>query len=204
MSLKSPRKFFDSVKAGILGPSLDDNEVSGCNAIMEAFEGFPVADVSYALGTAFLETGGAMQPIKEWGGPKYFHKMYDINGARPAKARELGNIHPGDGVLFCGRGYPQVTGRKNYTLAEKVFGIPFSTDPDQMLKSGPAAKVMAHFMRHGLFTGRKLADTLPRSGPATLGQFTATRPVINGRDRAADVARFAMSFQGAVLLGDWQ
>jgi putative chitinase len=204
MTLNSPRKFYESVRQGILGPTLSPDEVSGCTAILDAFEGHPVADVSYALGTAFLETGGTMQPIQEYGGPKYYHKMYDIMGARPAKARELGNIHPGDGILFPGRGFPQVTGRKNYTLAEKIFGIPFSTQPELMLKSEPAAKVMQHFMKLGLFTGRKLADTLPRSGPATLGQFTASRPIINGRDRAADVARFAMSFQGAVLAGEWK
>jgi putative chitinase len=36
--------------------------------------------------------------------------MYDIEGDRPWKALELGNTHPGDGVLFHGRGYVQLTG----------------------------------------------------------------------------------------------
>lgn len=199
----SKRIFFDEVRTGILGPTLDAGEVSGCEAILDAFTGFPLADVSYALGTAFLETGATMQPIKEWGGPKYFHKMYDIQGDRPAKARELGNLSPGDGIKYCGRGFPQVTGRRNYALAEKVFGIPFVDDPDKMLEPGPAAKVMAHFMKNGLFTGRKLADYLPRSSAATLAQFTPARRIINGTDRASDVARFALSFQGALAKGGW-
>jgi len=50
------------------------------------------------------ETASTMQPIKEIGNAAYFKRMYDIEGARPAKARELGNIHPGDGAKFCGMG----------------------------------------------------------------------------------------------------
>jgi len=195
--------FFDRVRAGILGPTLDTGEVSGCEAIIAAFAGFPLADVAYALGTAFLETGGTMRPIKEWGGEKYLHRMYDIQGARPAKARELGNLTPGDGVKYCGRGYPMATGKRNYAVAEKVFGIPFVSDPDKMMVPVNAAKVMAHFMKGGLFTGKKLADYLPRTGPATLDQFKRARPIINGTDRAADVASFAMKFQSALQAAGW-
>lgn len=201
--LARPSAFFAHLRDGILGPTLSPGEVSGCEAITHAFGQFPLADVAYALGTAFLETGGSMQPIKEWGGDKYFHKLYDIQGARPAKARELGNVNPGDGVKFCGRGYPQVTGRKNYALAEKLFGIPFTSNPDLMLQSDPAAKVMAHFMKHGLFTGKKLADYLPRIGPANKAEFTGARRIINGVDRASDVASFALSFQDALQEGEW-
>jgi putative chitinase len=200
----SPRIFFDRVRAGILGPTLDAGEVAGCEAIIAAFAGSPIADVAYALGTAFLETGGTMQPIMERGGPKYFHRMYDIQGDRPKKARELGNLSPGDGVKYPGRGYPQTTGKRNYALAEKVFGIPFVSNPDLMMVSENAAKVMAHFMKGGLFTGKKLADFLPRTGPANLAQFKKSRPIINGTDRAADVAAFAMQFQTALQAGGYQ
>ncbi len=203
MSLKSPRLFFDSVKAGILGPTLSTGEVEGCNAILEAFEGFPIADVAYALGTAYHETASSMMPIKEYGGPSYFFRMYDINGARPHIARQLGNINPGDGAKYPGMGYPQCTGRKNYTLAAKVFGIPFVENPGLMMQPENAAKVMAHFMKNGLFTGKKLADYLPRSGPATLSQFTPARRVINGMDRASKVAGHAMAFQPALQVGGW-
>ncbi len=202
-ALARPSAFFAHLRDGILGPTLSPGEVAGCEAITDAFAQFPIADVAYALGTAFLETGGTMQPIKEWGGEKYFFKLYDINGARPAKARELGNIHPGDGVKFCGRGYPQCTGRKNYALAEKIFGIPFTSNPDLMLQSDHAAKVMAHFMKHGLFTGKRLADYLPRIGPANKAEFRPCRRVINALDRADDVAAFAMQFQAALVEGEW-
>ena len=203
MSLANPAAFYDLLRTGLLGPALSPDEVDGCDAILTAFEGSPLADAAYALGTAFLETGGTMQPIKEWGGPKYFFKMYDIQGSRPAKARELGNLVPGDGARYAGRGYPQVTGRNNYALAEKLFGIPFVTDPDQMLKPEPAARVMAHFMKGGLFTGKKLSDYLPRIGKASRAEFTQARRVINGQDRADAVAGFALETQDALSAGGW-
>lgn len=203
MSLSNPSAFYLAVRSGILGPTLSEDEVSGCTAILTAFKGFPIADAAYALGTAFLETGGTMQPIKEWGGPKYFHRMYDIHGARPSKAVELGNTTPGDGAKFCGRGYPQVTGRKNYALAEKLFGVPFCSEPDRMLEPMNAGRVMARFMQDGLFTGKKLADYLPREGRASRGGFRFARQIINGMDRADDVAGFALEFQDALVAGGW-
>ncbi len=42
-------------------------------------------------------------------------------GAAPAKARELGNINPGDGARFHGRGYVQLTGAQQLRQdAEKI------------------------------------------------------------------------------------
>ena len=210
MPLANPSKFFADLRTGILGPTLEPLEVEGVNAILDAFAGHPIADVAYALGTTYLETGSSMQPVKEanWLSPaaaqRYFMKMYDITGERPKKARELGNLRPGDGALYAGRGFPQVTGGNNYRLAAKVFGIPFDVNPDLMMDPLPAAKVMAHFMTFGLFTGRKLTDTLPRNRPATLAEFTKSRSIINGTDRAADVAAFAMKFQNALTAGGYQ
>ncbi len=206
----SHRLFFDHLRAGILGPTLDPQEVSGCEAILAAFAGFPLADVAYALGTAYLETAGTMQPVREayWlsdaQAEKYFMKMYDVTGARPKVAKALGNTKPGDGAKYPGMGYPQTTGLSNYQKAQDVFGIPFVDQPKLMMKSENAAKVMAHFMKSGLFTGKRLADYLPRSGPATFAQFKSARPIINGSDRAADVATFAMKFQPALQAGGWQ
>lgn len=196
-----PAKFFAAARGGILGPSLDSGEVQGCEAIIAAFAGHPIVDVAYALGTAYLETAHTMQPIKEFGGPKYFFRMYDINGQRPHVARQLGNTQPGDGAKYPGRGYPQVTGRRNYQLAQDVFGIPFVAQPELMMVPVNAAKVMEHFMKLGLFTGKMLATYLPRTGLATRSQFVPCRRVINGIDRADDVADYAFAFQSYLVEG---
>ncbi len=193
--------FYKAIRGKLFGASLDQSEVDGCEALLAVLDGLPLSYMAYGLATPYLETGGTMQPIKEWGGPAYFKRMYDIQGARPQKAKELGNIHPGDGVKYCGRGYPQVTGRNNYAKAEAIFGIPFVADPDLMLDAGNAGKVMRHFMERGLFTGKKFSDYLPEYGPATLDQFRAARRIINGQDRSLDIAKDALVFQDALVMG---
>ena len=193
------KNFFDIVRNGLLGPTLSADEVAGCNAILDAFEGTRVMDKAYALATAYLETNHTMLPVVEayWLSPNaryaYCTRMYDIKGARPAKARELGNLQPGDGALYCGRGYCQVTGRKNYQDLDNRLGYhgALVKNPDMMLQPEVAAKVMALGMKLGSFTGRKLSDFQP-------GQYVEMRTIINGHDRAQDIADFAKSFEVAV------
>ena len=50
-------------------------------------------------------------------------------------------------------------------------------------------------MTEGWFTGKRFASYLPAKGPATTVQFTSTRRIINGIDRAEKVAGYAMSLQ---------
>jgi putative chitinase len=198
--------FFQAVRDGkLLGPVLSEGEVQGCEAIMAACgqEGWPIGDTAYALATAYHETAGTMQPIKEYGGPAYFTRMYDITGARPGKARELGNTAPGDGAKYPGRGYVQLTGRANYAKASKVVGVDLVADPDAAMRPDIAAKIMVNGMRQGWFTARDLDDDLPRQGLATLEQFIRSRDIINGTDKAGQIAAEAMHFQDALHRGGW-
>lgn len=201
--LADPVKFFTLAK-DVLGP-LAQHEVDGCNAIIAACgeAGWPIADTAYALATAFHETAGTMQPIKEHGGLGYFTRLYDITGARTAKARELGNLTPGDGARYCGRGYVQLTGRTNYAKASAVVGVDLVAEPDRAMEAPIAARIMVSGMSEGWFTGRDLADDLPRTGPATADQFRQSRRIINGVDKADKIAGEAMEFQEALIAGGW-
>ncbi|MES2339596.1 MAG: hypothetical protein V4537_16005 [Pseudomonadota bacterium] len=204
--LADPAAFFAHLRAGkILGPVLTAAEVAGCNAIIDACgaDGWPVGDTAYALATAWLETAATMQPIKEIGGDAYFHRMYDIEGARPAKARELGNLRPGDGARYPGGGYVQLTGYKNYLRAGTALGIDLVNHPERALERAIAAAIMVRGMRDGWFTGRDLDDDIPRAGPATLAQFIASRDIINGTDKARAIADAAIHFQHGLLAGRW-
>jgi len=48
----------------------------------------------------------------------------------PKKAKELGNIDPGDGAKFIGRGLIQMTGRASYDMFGKRLGIDLVANPD--------------------------------------------------------------------------
>jgi putative chitinase len=52
------------------------------------------------------------------------------SGAAYEGRRSLGNIYPGDGVRFRGRGVIQLTGRANYAAVSQALGIDFLTRPD--------------------------------------------------------------------------
>ena len=164
---------------------LDQSQVEGFNALLTALADWPVTWIAYALATAWHETARTMQPIKERGGEAYFKRMYDIRGDRPAKARELGNITPGDGARYAGRGYVQLTGKANYAR----YGL--AQSPDDAIKPDVAAKILREGMEGGHFTGKSLSDYLP-------GDYVKARRIINGTDKAEDIAAYAVAF-GAAL-----
>lgn len=205
-------RFYDFLRGNkLLGPSISKSEFQGCDAIITACvkERYPVSYTAYALATSYLETAHTMQPIKEIGGTAYFTRMYDIKGSRPAKARELGNLTPGDGAKYPGRGYVQLTGLKNYTLATKKLramglDVDLVNDPDLAMRPDVAALVMAIGMKEGWFTGRKLSDDLPATGPANVIQFRNSRDIINGTDRQDDVATFALTFQDGLIQANYR
>lgn len=86
-------------------------------------------------------------PIREYGGAAYFKRMYDIEGDRPDKARELGNLEPGDGMRYCGRGFIQITGRANYRKYGHILGIDLEGNPDLALQPAVAADILALYFR---------------------------------------------------------
>lgn len=201
--------FFNALKAKF--GALNASQIAGIDDITATCGAakWGVAFTANALGTAWLETAQRMQPVHEafWvkqpARDAYFKKMYDIQGQRPAKARELGNLTPGDGVTYHGRGYPQTTGKLNYKKAQDHFDVPFVANPDLMLDPMVAAKVMVWGMETGGFTGQKLGKYLPASGPGTAEQHRNARQVINGKDRWDDLSAYAMKFQAALQAGGW-
>ncbi len=88
-----------------------------------------------AIATIGVETGG-FRPINEYGGPKYFTKMYEHR-------RDLGNNQPGDGARYHGRGYIQITGRANYREYGKKLGVDLEGNPELALDPKVGAEVLA-------------------------------------------------------------
>jgi putative chitinase len=173
-------------------------QVNGINAVLDAWTGADPRHTCYALATTWHETAKTMMPIREFGSTAYFTRMYDIEGERPGVAKALGNILPGDGAKYCGRGYVQITGRNNYAKASSAIGFDFLADPSAALNEMFAAKIMTSGMKEGWFTGKKISDYFndrvndPRNA----------RKVINGLDKADLIAgyyaQFLAAYEGAM------
>lgn len=196
--------FFAVVRKNLFGGKVSQKQVDGCNAILAAMEGKPLSWCAYALATAYHETAYTMQPVKEYGGKAYFMRQYDKAGNRPNVAKALGNTEVGDGALYAGRGYVQLTGRRNYGFAQAKLGEPLLTNPDLAMQPEIAARILREGMMDAWFTGHGFVRHLPSEGPATKEAFGQARRIINGVDKADKIADEAIAFQAALIAGGWE
>lgn len=182
------RKAFYGKVRPMFGGSLTQKQVDGIEALLATTANLPQSHRAYLLATAKHETDDTMQPIVEYGGRKYFDK-YDTG--RLAKA--LGNTPQadGDGYVYRGRGYVQITGRANYAKAGLALGLDLTRNPDMALQPTVAAQILVRGCAEGWFTGKKLADYLP-------GDYRSARRVVNGLDDADLIASYAEKFEAAL------
>lgn len=204
-------KFFPAVRGSVFGGRLAQGQVDGMNTILDTWEKSVFTDtrwLAYMLGTPYHETAGTMQPIKEYGTYEYFERMYGPNGRRGDVARRMGNVNPGDGAKYCGRGYVQVTWHNNYQRAGKLVGVDLVTNPDLAMRPDIAAKIMFAGMtdaeiifadfrddQNFSFTGKTLEDYFND----TTEDWVNARRIINGTQAAELIAETAQNFNDAIL-----
>jgi putative chitinase len=70
------------------------------------------------------------------------------DGSQYEGRKDLGNIYPGDGVKYKGRGFIQITGRANYTAAAKDLGIDLVNHPELAEKPDIAIKVSIWYWKN--------------------------------------------------------
>ncbi len=154
---------------------------------------------AYMLATVKHECADTWLPIYEMGSKAYFQK-YEPD--TPIGSR-LGNTEAGDGYLFRGRGYVQLTGRANYARMTKVLALAPAQDlvanPDEALDPEVAYAIMSVGMRKGAFTGRKLSEFLS----AAETDYVNARRVVNGVDKAAKIAGYAKAFEKLLATAGW-
>lgn len=94
------------------------------------------------------ESGGLHWTTEIWG-PSIAQTHYEGRA-------DLGNVEPGDGFRFRGRGLLQTTGRANYQATGEALGVDLIADPERLTEPMLASRSAAwYWQRHGL---NELAD----------------------------------------------
>lgn len=99
-------------------------------------------------------------------------KKYERNPEKLANfvyGGRMGNVNPGDGYKFRGRGYIQLTGRETYREIGKIAGLDLENNPDLAARPENAVKIACAY-----WTWKKLNPT------CDVGDFTTLTKKING------------------------
>ncbi|RMF06601.1 MAG: hypothetical protein D6773_04240, partial [Alphaproteobacteria bacterium] len=100
------------------------------------------------------------------------------------------------------RGRVQLTWKGNYARATKEINdrnlvgrkVDLVNNPDQALEDDIALTVLYYGMAEGWFTGKKFADYLHDD----VTDFVGARRIVNGQDRAQEIAEYAQGFLQAL------
>ncbi len=141
--------------------------------------GLSTPQTAYVLATALWETARAMQPVRE---------AYYLGSKAEAYRRKL-RYWP-----WYGRGFVQLTWRENYLKAGQKIGVDLIANPDAAMEPDNAAQILVIGSRDGWFTGKRLGDYI------TTGKsdFVNARRIINGTDKAAEIAAIAREYETAL------
>lgn len=181
--------FFNAVRESLFDGSLSQRQVDCFNAIFEAWQTYGSDDdnrLAYVLATAYHETA-RFKYMREIWGPTAAQKRYEGRD-------DLGNVQKGDGKKFLGRGFVQITGRRNYADWSKRLGIDLLKEPDLAEELYVASRILVEGMVLGTFTGKKLADYI---GAGKLN-LVGARYIVNGQDRAVLISGYAVKFANAL------
>lgn len=183
------KKFFDGIRQGPFSNKLTKSQVDGVNILLDEAERRELEDPRWLadiLGQIKWETAHTMQPIRESGSLTYLKSK---------------RYYP-----WFGRGFIQLTWRDNYAAFQKevlsLFDLDILANPDAALDP----QVAAYIAFEGMIEGRFAKDR--RDGkPAKLAKYfndTTTdwlnaRRIVNGMDRAAEIAAIAKQFYSDIL-----
>lgn len=170
-------KFFAAVRSNPFSGKMTQQQVDGCNAILNEWEARKdFTDprwLAYMLATAKWETAHTMHPVEEIG------RGQGMQYGVPVK-----------GQVYYGRGYVQLTWATNYARMAALTGADLVNHPELALDPKIAAAIMFEGMRAGLFTG----VGLPRYFNDHVDDPVNARRIINGTDHCEDIARIHAGF----------
>lgn len=103
-------------------PSVIQNYIEPLNATFDKFNINTVIRQAAFLAQIGHESGGFVYTKELWG-PTDAQVRYEGRA-------DLGNIHPGDGRRYLGRGLIQITGRANYAKCGEAMGLNLVVEPE--------------------------------------------------------------------------
>lgn len=121
-------------------------------AVNETFDKFQINTplrIAHFLAQVMHESGG-FQYLREIWGPNEWQLTYEGR-------EDLGNVQPGDGKRYMGRGLIQLTGRENYTEFSKAMNVDFVSRPE-LIEQPPYAVMVAGWY----WNSRKINDPADR------------------------------------------
>ncbi len=169
--------FFEKIRDSLFSGTLKQPQVDGFNHLLDEWEATENTDerqLAYILATVYHETGKTIQPVKEYGGEAYLQSK---------------KYYP-----YYGRDLVQTTWKDNYEKVKQFSGIDVVTLPQLIGQMPLAAKVAITFMQKGWYTGKKLSDYFNEEKE----DYFNARRIINGTDRAGDIAEYAKEFHQAL------
>ena len=193
--------FFNNVRRLPFGGKLSTEQVQGMEAILNIFLMLALVDLrwlAYILATAFHETGGTMQPIREAYGKSTADTIarLDREWAKPGHGGLKNVSRPYWREGWFGRGFVQLTHEDNYRKMGALLGVDLVSDPDKAMDLELAARILIVGMYKGVFRpGHKLEDYF---GPLP-GDAVGARNIVNGKgDKAKLIATYYKAFKDAL------
>ena len=139
---------------------------------------------AYILATSQWETASSHEPVREG---------YYLGEPEPAEShRKTLRYYP-----WYGRGFVQLTWEENYAKQQEKngWGTTLTDNPDMALDPDYAMVILIDGMMDGDFTGAKLGDYVDLQK----SDFYNARRVVNGTDKAAQIAEIATEYDNWLL-----
>lgn len=132
--------------------------------------------VLMALATIRAESEG-FEPISE-----YQSRYNTAEGGKPFalydNRADIGNRGAGDGAMFKGRGFIQLTGRTNYQKMSPIIGRDLVGNPEEANNPATAARILAVFLK---WQERRIRKVLAAEvGRVSDEALKAARRLVNG------------------------